>query len=412
MLIFISCLKNFKQNYLIFFLFVFLLFPSKYIYVEFLIDFTLLFSLIVVNHINLDRRILLIFLVTLSFIVLQLLFRYLIVGFKYFDFRDFIEYARIIILFLGISVFIKINLSQKLFVKIIRIYVFLDFIVSLGQFFNYFPSFINFITNFYANEVQIEDSLVLSSRTLGLFPNPSAHGIFILILTSILIADYFWSRNKSIFSSLVFILISLFIIVITQSQTALIGLFWLIILTLISNILYKSSVNSKAQNYFWFIIVPIVFVVFFNYVDQLKYLVTLFEFGLGRNSYVERVNKTSMLFNLSLDNPLGFFTGFGKNYFGDYSKNMDNEILYILLVWGLPFFILFSVFICFILITYFKRKNFKKLIYLLPILVGIPIAWPSSYYLDLKNMLILIIAYSTWYSNHRNYDYRIIGRCK
>jgi hypothetical protein len=151
----------------------------------------------------------------------------------------------------------------------------------------------------------------------------------------------------------------------------------------------------------------------FHFLHELRYLLTLFEHGLGRSSYLARELKAEYLVDVSLYiYPLAIYSGFGKEFFGIYSSSMDNEHLYILLVWGVLFYVLFILIVFYALFLYFKRVHYYFLLFAFPMLIGVPLAWASSFYLAPKISMLLIIAFSISFKKFKNTNENLITcRC-
>lgn len=107
------------------------------------------------------------------------------------DIRDFIEIGRFLPVYI-LLIFSKYynKIDYGYFVRILRIYIFVDFIVSFAQFNNIkFPG-LTLIERTYSSSLHVGISLGISRRSLGLSMNPSEHGLVILVVIAILLITY------------------------------------------------------------------------------------------------------------------------------------------------------------------------------------------------------------------------------
>lgn len=312
------------------------------------------------------------------------------------DLRDFIEIGRIVFIFLIFFVFTKIRFDLNILLKIINFYIILDFLLSISQYLSLNISFIILLQKFYSSEYHLVSALGISRRSLGFSTDPSSHGLMILVLLSVLIVYYvkFDETNKKM--TVIALLLGIVTIFLSQSQTAFIGL----VLLLMGVLIYYLFKQKNSKYYLKFIAtISFLIIALVVYVlSELRYLMTLFELGLERSSYVKREDKVDYLLSISYEHPIGMIIGYGKSFFGSYSTAMDNEHIYILLVYGLPVYILFVLILCYFLVKLIISNDKYLQLFVIPLLLGFPLAWPSSYYLVPKITLILIILYSL----HRN----------
>jgi len=340
--------------------------------------------------------------------VVSLISLYLLVGsiIRYFyyeadDIRDFLEYTRflpVFILFLFSHEFSKLKFS--FFLNTLKVYIVIDFIVSYLQYNHIRSVILDIIEKASSSTNQIELSLGLAHRTLGLSSGPGDHGIVVLFMVSILFVAYI-RGYKSSASTIFVLLMGIYSIMTSQSQTAFIGLLFLHMLVF-GYYLFKEK--NKGRFIYYFIFIAIVSSVFiYTYMEELEYLMKLFTQGLNRSSYHKREVKTSYLFNLAFSSNLGIFWGWGKSYFGELSGKMDNELLYVLLVYG-PLFAIFFIFYSLKLSwDSFQTNDLQKQIFILLMILGIPLSWPGSYYLTPKIMLLLIMFYINFYKEKNEF---------
>jgi hypothetical protein len=249
---------------------------------------------------------------------------------------------------------------------------------------------INWIEKLYSNLNHIEISLGISNRTLGLSTNPGEHGLVILVYITIISVLLLKEKKFKKFNFII-ILSGIFSILTSQSQTAFIGLIILNILLFVYY-LFKSK-NSKNYRIYFLIILIFATFITYSFIDELRYLVSLFEYGLERSSYVKREIKAEYIFNMAMSEPIGLVIGWGKSFFGGYSTAMDNEHLYMFLVYGLFPYLLFLIYLLKLICKSIKSNNTYIQIFILLMILGIPMSYPNSYYLTPKILLILTIFY-------------------
>lgn len=364
-----------------------LFFPAKYLNVYYILLLFIMFVFSILNRKNLQlSEILKIFIFIFSGVILSVS---LPVFFLHSDiFRNFPEILRFIPVILIILNYKNINLDDNDLFKIFSVYIVINLIVSYMQFSNY-PA-IGMVSNIYSSDLHIEYSLNGASRALGLSPGPGPNGSISAILSIFYLIKYFYS-DKYKRSSIVLYFISLSCVLLSQSQTAFIA-------SVISTILIigffavgkLDKSRLKKLLLFVIILVPTVFFVFFKYIDQLKYLFTLFEFGTSRSSYVAREEKASNVISLIRENNFFLIFGHGKDYI-EGSSSMDNEYVFLIAVYGL--IVTFAVFFLYfysIVFAWINRSIFSYLV-IFTIFCGLIIAWPSSFITDSKLMLIFVV---------------------
>ncbi|WP_130202626.1 O-antigen ligase family protein [Pseudidiomarina tainanensis] len=338
------------------------------------------------------------------FLVLFLLFifRYFIIGIENFDYRDILEYGRVfflVIIYISVK---KIRLNLSDLILILKVYLLTDFVLSSFQFFDVGGRLIDLATDLYSTRSHVENALYISRRSLGLSPDPGTHGLMVLFITIILSVNYFFQLNSHRSNDLIYILIGYVTILMSQSQTAFVGLLFFVFTLIFTLFYYRNYLISRRRAVlFLCLLVLLAACVIIMFSNELRYLFTLFSQGLERSSYQARGEKTIYIWHLMSESPLGLISGYGKEFFGNYSRAMDNEHLYILAVWGLVIYSIFAISLLFSILRYFKRENSISLFFTLPFIIGIPLAWPSSYYLVPKISLLLVIFY-THYRQERN----------
>ncbi|WP_422089412.1 hypothetical protein [Tenacibaculum ovolyticum] len=292
--------------------------------------------------------------------------------------------------------FNKINFN--FFIKITKFYIVIDFIISYCQYNKLLRGVTNIVEKLYSSDEQVSLALRISRRTLGLSTNPGEHGLIVLFLITILLLFYFKSKEKD--NSIYICFLGIYSILTSQSQTAFVGFIFMNFLVFLFFI--KKEKNNFRFRFYFILLSLAVFGFVYKFLNELRYLLSLFELGLNRSSYVKREVKTSLLIDKAFSEPQNIFLGWGKTFFGHYSTAMDNEHLYIYLVYG-PFIYLLLIFL---LIRFIWKNITKKLFYnqlfLILIVLGLPLSWPNSYYLTPKILMLLVIFYINFYNNKKN----------
>lgn len=364
-----------------------LFFPAKYLNEYYVLIILILFVLSFINRGNLNSsETLRIFIFIFIGVVISASLPVFFLGSD--AFRNVPEVLRFIPVILILLNFKNINLSENDIFKIFSFYILVNFIVSYMQFSNY--SVVSVVSNIYSSDLHIEYSLNGASRALGLSPGPGPNGSISAILSIFFLINYF-CNEKYKKSSIFFYFISLSCILLSQSQTAFVASILSTICIIVFFVLGKLSVSIfKKLSFFIILLISVGSFILLNYMDKLKYLFTLFEYGTSRSSYVAREEKTSHVIGLIRENNFFLFFGHGKDYI-EGSSSMDNEYVFLIAVYGLIVSILiFFLYVHSIVFSWINRSIFSYLV-IFTILCGLIIAWPSSFITDSKLMLIFII---------------------
>lgn len=268
-------------------------------------------------------------------------------------------------------------------------------IVSFSQVF--FPNLVSGITTLYNSPKHIEISLGSSSRALGLSTGPGQNGLIMAIIFSFAISQIIGNGRK--LKPTVLAVVSFICVILSQSQTSFILVVISFIYGLLFSIFYLKKEYRKIGLRYLTIFTPLAIVGIYYFQNNLKYLFSLFAYGLGRSSYTARIDNTSEIYNSMLDHPMPILLGHGKGFFGDRAGHMDNEYIFYLAVYGLSassIILLFYTYI--ILIPYIRNKSYTiKNEYLLPlhliVIAGVVGAWPATFILDLRILIIVSILY-------------------
>lgn len=309
--------------------------------------------------------------------------------------RDYLEFAK----FLGPIIILAYPLAFQKFgiedvLKAFLIFIIVDATFVIIDLLSLAPNITSVVETYYQSDAHVE-----SVRSVGLGQGPSQHGIIIAFsFLSFFINIVIGNQYKLL--SCVGLLIAVPLLLAVQSQTTLVSLVFSIMALVISILFFKNRnfINKKVIRRRVLVISASIFalagVLIFYFQEYISYLMLLFEYGLDRNSYLERIEKTNYLTSLALEAPQWIFFGWGLEYFGDYSQSMDNGYLYMVLVFGILPSLLFLVLLIKFLISilYSKNGNLSDYFsaYLFSILMfGLPFNWPSNFFLK-PNVMILL----------------------
>lgn len=337
-------------------------------------------SLYILLGMRVKRFLLLVILSFFSFQLFLVLFRDMI-NLSNVNIRDLTEIIRLSVI-LGI-LYIAFSVQKDvIFINnVFSLLVVLDFFVSLSQK-QFFPSFVaDSVQSFYQSTYHIDNALGISGRAMGLFPDPSTHG-----LASSLLAIYFiWLYEKYRRSwFLIIFLFSVLSVIMSQSQTAFIALVFAMSIFVICNMIFIGGLKRLVVYGFCLSLV----VGFFFWIrDHISYLLSLFRYGLGRSSFENRLDKTAFSIDAMHDRAAGVVFGWGKNYLGDIARALDNEYLFVYLVYGAPGLFLFVGLLVALLVFGLKRRN---VLLLAVTILGVLAAYPSSFFLNLKLLFIYL----------------------
>ena len=303
-------------------------------------------------------------------------------------FRNFTEVFRFLPLFIIVLLYEKIEIEFKIIIMIVGFYTIVNLTVNILQFAHF--SAINFVGDIYSSDIQVEKSLGVANRALGLSSGPGSNGAISVVLSIIFLVNYFYGKEYRKYS--IFLYFSSFLsVLLSQSQTGFVAISFISFLILTDFIL-KNINKKKIYRIFPFLIsfILALFYLLAIYWDKLKYLLTLFEMGTNRSSYEARENKVSYIFDIINQNQFFLWIGHGKDYI-PFATGMDNEYVFSLAIYGIlgSMFLLIMMFYM-IFFSYLGKDIYSKILFFY-ILVGFVIAWPSSFLTDTRIALILFL---------------------
>ena len=307
--------------------------------------------------------------------------------FSDFAIRDYIEVIRFVpLLLLLIS---GLHYSFHSLKKIFFIYVSLDLFVSMAQFLSL--GFGDIFTSIYGSSFHVDASLGISLRALGLSSGPGQHGAIMSFFLVFYLYDFLYGRSMRIISVLG-LAFSLLAILLSQSQTSFIGIV-VSSLFMIGYTLFNGNGNEKKNSLIAFALLILGGMAFlYVFLDELKYLYTLVELGLERNSFQRRLAKSDVVWDMALTFPGLLLVGYGKDFFGTLSTAMDNEYLYVFYVYGFLIGIVFTT-IAFVFViralffTINPSGNFLLTAFI--IVLGLILAYPAAFFTEPRIIILL-----------------------
>ena len=323
------------------------------------------------------------------------------------DYLECLRYLPVILIFLSLKKWQHLKLENL--IDAVFVYLLIDALVSYLQLNNLdLYGLRNAVKFIYNSDFHYQMSLGISKRTLGLSAGPGDHGAIIFVVFIIMICGVFLLKTRKTISSIGSV-ISLLVILSSQSRTVFVAML-LSILTVISFLLIKKSQANKFIVRGIWVAVGVLSVAFFGkineFLENYRYLSSLFERGLEINSYMAREEKWALFISATQEKFYWLPIGWGKDFFGQSSGAMDSEYIYIYCVYGVLVFIIFvGLLIKFIFSTTVKLLlssslvNYKYNFILLVIMSGgIVISFSSNFLLDqrISYLLALITAAKYW----------------
>ncbi|WP_180062669.1 hypothetical protein [Acinetobacter sp. YH12114] len=304
-------------------------------------------------------------------------------------FKNITEVFRFLPVLLLLLSYKVINFNKNQLDVVLYFYAFLVSTICLLQYLGV-EAVLN-LSKIYGSELQVENSLLLSSRAIGLSTGPGNNGALFTILYIYFFSSFLFFKENKIINS-IFMFLCVLSVILSQSQTSLVALGFSSIFSLILILILdkKKFFNTSV----FCIVFAMAFSFVFLFVKNLSkfgYLISLFNEGLSRNSYQVRMDKVSEVVDLSFSNPIMFFIGYGKDLVPN-STALDNEYVFYLGVYGFISVILMVLFyLSFILFIFRANKIYSDYVLCIMIFAGAIIAWPSSFTLDPRLLFILTI---------------------
>lgn len=318
--------------------------------------------------------------------------------------RDYIEAARFVPLILVYSAsgaWRRLRLES--IVDAAFAYLMLDALASVLQFTQRdLFGFNALVMRLYSSEHHYESALLIARRALGLSPGPGPHSAVLFVLATVMLYAMFVLRRRLLISLLGF-LIAIASLMLSQSQTgfAVTGAIAVGVLTFF---LFRGPLRNRLLSGVLLVgIGAAVASLLVVIATQLRYLVSLFVYGLGRSSYLNRLEKWQELIGLTRERPWWFPVGWGKDYFGPISGAMDSDYVYMYCVYGALVVGAFAIIVFHFLATTLRQmlrgsvRGYRGLLFFL-VLGGTVFAWPNAFFTTANVALVLVFIHiaSCW----------------
>ena len=299
--------------------------------------------------------------------------------------------------------------NEYLSLIVISVFVVVNALVSWMQYAQI--SWADFVTKIYGSETHIDASLGISSRALGLSAGPGQNGATAIIFGIYAFVMFYFKYHQKIIS-FVLLLLTFLTTLLSQSQTSFGALIGGIFLVLILGRVHLPR-RLRIHNGYIFVVVASLGFLFYRLIEDLRYLDTLFTFGLGRSSYQGRELKWAEFFEQANENPWLYFIGHGKSYFGLNSGAMDSEYVFVLMIYGVvTFVVLYGLLVWSLMLAYsdVKKGSGEALAYVGVVSCGLISAWPNTFLTDGRIAVILLISLYVWKDNRRVLKLRSFAR--
>lgn len=313
-----------------------------------------------------------------------------IIGTAIINVRDLTEIMRLLALL--ITVVLLVGTTEAEFARRLLMAVILaDLILCLSQLQILPGSIAVAVSNFYQSDFHFANALGVSNRALGLYTDPTTHGLAMGLIALVFLGDIMTDKG---WFAIVGFLIASFLLALAQSQTAFIATVVAIVTFFLSHLLTRPTLRSVML---LLILFGGALMLLLRFAENLSYLFLLFRVGLQRNSFQRRIQKSEDSLEIMHDDPAGVLLGWGKDYLGSTSAALDNEYLFVYLVYGLPGLVLFLALLVAVLVYAIRIKAH---VLLAATVLGIIAAYPASFFTSLKTFtLFCLVANATIVAN-------------
>lgn len=307
--------------------------------------------------------------------------------------RDLYELARftLLILVLGLNNFFE-KIDTEFMLKLLAIYVLVDFGMSTFQFFNYdVDNIVYTISKLYSSVAHFG----IAHRVNGLSSGPGQHGTIIGLLYVVFFIKFLVVKNmQKSYMYLAISILALVSIVFAQAKSAILALIsmYFVLFIWILYVKNKTMLLKYISSAIGLLFVSVIIYVMF--VDDFANTLQMVDKGIMTDSFVIRLNSYELIYNMAKENPMYWLFGYGKVYFGRFGTAMDSEVLYFLLVYGL----LFSLVLLYYFIRYIQsflqsssstEENSFGAVLVFSLITGIVMALPLSFFSHPLNLVLI-----------------------
>ena len=287
------------------------------------------------------------------------------ISINYSDLGSLKEFLKILLVFSLFWSSYNLSISYKDLSFAIKIYVYIDCLVSLLQFIHFETAIMNLISSHYHTYNHASTALTLGSvRALGLQPSPGQHGVVSLLLFIFFIVRVF--NEKTYLSDKLALICALFSLILSQSKTSYAAFLFFLIYFVLLTIAYGGWRQKSIMILGSFFSVLFVYLNWEKIVDSLYSLKRLSNWLNGGpivTSLAHRLELWHQQIDAYLASPtISLVFGPGRSLLssiGTYNNSFDNDFVYILITFGL---LGVSLFIFSLVISvYFTTLKYKSL---------------------------------------------------
>jgi len=306
--------------------------------------------------------------------------------------KDFIDLVRFLPLFIILLILPKEYNIKKMYSAFLLFFI-IDLSVSLLQFFKIQLFGIrDFIFNLYNLEplaVWIYSYPIV--RTPGIFPGFGEHGTFLGLF--LFFTTYIYSiTSKKIY--ILYIFIALMLQFITQSRSALFGLFLSFFIISILQYIYAKFLDKMKILFFGMSLLILLILIIGINKDELFYIYSIYEDGFQSSSLTARQDYWNYFISFLANNPLLIIIGAGREIVGSANSVYDNDMVFMFVTYGAIFSILFySVFLRIIFLMLLRRTSIEHLLVVRSVLFLLISGYGLITYTQPINLIILMIFY-------------------
>jgi hypothetical protein len=261
-----------------------------------------------------------------------------------------------------------------------------------------------FAQAYYNSDHHVQNSTGSDVRALGIASGPAQHAAIVGACVVIMLNAAFAVPRFAV-AGAAGACIATILLVCAQSQTGLV-IVSLVICGLLGIQVLKG--NAWQRTFSMTVAAILVFsaTTLFSLLTQFRYLNSLFELGLSRNSYIVRTEIRQHVLEMMAETPQWYPIGHGKAYFGTQSAAMDNEYLHVLAIYGLPVLLVALSAVpplVYRLVWQTPRltTEYWSLTLLGLLALGLGCAWPSSFFTEARSMTIFCLVLAAQQTQHR-----------
>jgi hypothetical protein len=293
------------------------------------------------------------------------------------------------------------------------LFLVIDSTISCCQFFKINSSSV-FVTieQVFNKASHVERSMgVYSRRSLGLSSGPIDHGSILTLLFAFFLGHYCLSEKNIVRHYFVLLLI-VFTILISQSKTAILSIFILLVIFTIGSLFSKKILIRML-----FLAIPksiLISFMLFSFLDnfkQIERLISIVDFGfLHIDSFEKRLNKWSHQLDIAHSHPLMNIIGVGRYKLGVFGNVFDNDYVYLYVVHGISFCVIIASIIIFYLfntLVVWNTSNLTRKLFFIVIISGLIFSISGSFFTSPRNTTFLSLLIVCLLS--KNHDSRYKG---